>query len=190
MMMQTSSFSPGKAAMLAVIPGMGAAYNRQYDKAVAHFGMFAALCIVADEGHGIFGLAAVAFYIFSILDAYRAAQSIVATGRVPGTSDGGGMNLPLWGGILILLGLIFFLDNIGAIGLSWMLRHSWPLLFVGIGIYLIFRYYAPTSGTELEGSGPGAPAPSSGPPPPQPTSPPPTSPGGETGSGSGQVESE
>ena len=189
MMMQTSHFSPGKAAMLAVIPGMGAAYNRQYDKAVAHFGMFAALCIVADEGHGIFGLAAVAFYIFSILDACRSAQSIVAAGRVPGTVESDGMNLPLWGGILILLGLLFFLDNLGAIPLSRIIRHGWPLLFVGTGIYLIFRYYVPTSSAELERPAAQAPLPPSSPPLP-PTSPPAASPPGETVSGSEKLESE
>ena len=189
MMMQTSSFSPGKAAMLALIPGMGAAYNRQYDKAVAHFGMFAALCIVCDEGHGIFALAAIVFYIFTILDAYRSAQSIVATGRVPGTSDSDGMNLPLWGGILILLGLLFFLDNLGAIRLSWVLGHSWPLIFVGTGIYLIFRYYVPTGSTELERPAAEAPVPPSSPPLP-PTSPPVVSPPGETASGSEKLESE
>ncbi len=189
MMMQTSNFSPGKAAMMGIIPGMGAAYNRQYDKAVAHFGMFAALCIICDEGHGIFGLAAVAFYIFSILDAYRSAQNIVATGRVPGTSDSDGMNLPLWGGILILLGLLFFLDNVGLIGLSWILRYSWPLLFVGTGIYLIFRYYVPTSGTDLEAPGPEPHAPPFSPPPP-PTASPPASPSGDTGPGPGKLEGE
>ncbi len=166
-MMQTSNFSPGKAALLAIIPGMGAAYNRQYDKAVAHFGMFAALCIVAEEGHGIFGLAAVAFYLFSILDAYRSAQGVVATGGFQGASEGDGMNLPLWGGILILLGLLFFLDNVDAIPLSWILRHSWPLLFVATGVYLIFRYYVPARVTDApERPGTGPPVSPSGPPPP------------------------
>ena len=185
--MQTSNLSPGRAAMLGVIPGMGAAYNRQYDKAVAHFGMFAALCIICDEGHGIFGLAAVAFYIFSILDAYRSAQNIVATGRVPGPSDSDGMNLPLWGGILILLGLLFFLDNLGAIRLSWIVRNSWPLLFVGTGVYLIFRYYVPTNGAELEAPLPGAPAPPLSP---LPSASPPASPPGDTASGSEKLEGE
>ena len=189
MMMQTSNFSPGKAAMLALIPGMGAAYNRQYDKAVAHFGMFAALCIVAEEGHGIFGLATVAFYIFSILDAYRSAQSFVATGRVPGASDSDGMNLPVWGGILILLGLLFFLDNVDAIPLSSIIHHSWPLLFVGTGAYLIFRYYVPASVTELERPAAAAPVPPSSPQP-QPTFPPAAAPPGEAASGSEKRESE
>ena len=188
MMMQASNSSPGKAAVLGIIPGMGAAYNRQYDKAVAHFGMFAALCIICDEGHGIFGLAAVAFYLFSILDAYRSAQNIVATGRVPGTSDGDGMNLPLWGGILILLGLLFFLDNVGAIHLSRVLRHSWPLLFVGTGIYLIFRHYVPASATDLPAPVPEEPAPPFSPPPP--TASPPASPSGDTAPGSGKFEGE
>ncbi len=187
-MTHTLNFAPGKAAMLGVIPGMGAAYNQQYDKAVAHFGMFAALCIVADEGHGIFGLAAAAFYIFSILDAFRSAEKIAASGPVPGSSDDDGMNLPLWGGTLILLGLLFFLDNIGAIAMSRILRQGWPLLFVGTGVYLIFRYFIPSSSPGPGQPGRNAPphssAARSGP------SPPPASPGSSAASVSATPEGE
>ena len=174
MMTQISNFSPARAALLGVVPGMGAAYNRQYDKAVAHFGMFAALCILADEGHGVIGMAAAVFYVFTILDAYRSAQFIQAAGRVPG-DDAKAMNLPLWGGLLILLGLLFFLDNLGALELSDIVRYSWPLLFVGTGAYLIFRYYVPGVESDLQGPAAERPASPHSPPPaaaPGPASPP------------------
>lgn len=143
--MNESLYSPLRAALLALIPGMGAAYNRQYDKAVAHFGMFAALCIVAEEGHEIFGMAAAAFYIFNILDAYRSARFLNESGRSAQNPASTGMHLPLWGGLLVLLGTMFFLDNVGLIKISSIIAFSWPLLFVGAGLYLIFRYFFPSS---------------------------------------------
>ena len=63
------------AALFAVLPGMGAVYNRQNIKAVVHFvsiiGLFelASLKVAA----GVFALAGLAFYLYSIIDAYRTA---------------------------------------------------------------------------------------------------------------------
>lgn len=153
----TSSFSAGKAALFAFIPGMGAVYNRQYDKAVAHFGIFAALCVFADEVD-ILGLAAFVFYVFSIIDAYRSCQALSRQRQADAMQDHQ-MNLPLWGGALVCVGLLFFLNNLGVVSLRQLARHSWPFLFVGAGLYLIFQYY--TSGASQQGT---PEAPSAGPP--------------------------
>ena len=133
------SHSAGKAALFAFIPGMGAVYNRQYDKAVAHFGIFAALFVFAGEVE-IFGMAAFVFYVFSIMDAYRSAQSLAESGRYTEAQDHQ-MNLPVWGSSLVFMGILFFLNNLGVVSLRQLSRHSWPFLFVAAGLYLIFRYY-------------------------------------------------
>lgn len=139
-----ANFSPGRAALFAIIPGIGAVYNRQYVKAVLHFAIFAGLTIIASNGPGVFGVAAFAFYVFSIIDAYRSAQSIlrnvVMNPRVL-DEESEDINVPIWGGVLVLLGVLFFLNNLGVFSLAQMTRFLWPLFFVLLGVYLVFDYY-------------------------------------------------
>jgi len=123
-----------KAALCAIIPGVGAVYNQDYMKAVVHLAAFSSLCIFA-EANGIFGLIAFVFYIYTIFDAYRSA-SISPVKKEPAT---GQMNLPLWGILLILLGVVFLLDSLNAISLR-SITQFWPLVLVFLGAYLVFQY--------------------------------------------------
>ncbi len=139
-----ANYSPPRAALFAVIPGIGAVYNQQYVKAVQHFAVFAALVLIADRGPEIFGFAAFAFWIFTIVDAYRSAQSILRRAAThPGMAQEEmvEVNVPVWGGVLVFLGIIFFLDNLDWVRLGRMLDFAWPLLFVAAGIYLILDFY-------------------------------------------------
>jgi len=135
-----ANFSPARAALFALVPGIGAVYNRQYVKAVLHFAIFAGLTIIADSGPGIFGVAAFAFYVFTIIDAYRSAQVIlrnVVLNQQMLEEKAEDINIPVWGGVLVLLGVLFFLNNLGVFSLSEMTRFLWPLFFVGLGVYLV-----------------------------------------------------
>jgi hypothetical protein len=139
-----ANFSPARAALFAIIPGIGAVYNRQYVKAVLHFAIFAGLSIIASSGPGVFGMAAFAFYIFTIIDAYRSAQVIlrnVVLNPALMDEDAEDINVPIWGGVLVLLGVLFFLNNLGVFSLSEMTRFLWPLFFVALGVYLVVDYY-------------------------------------------------
>ncbi len=139
-----ANYSPSRAAFFGIIPGIGAVYNRQYEKAVTHFAIFAGLIILADSA-GIFGFAAFAFYLFTIIDAYRSAQGILRQViEDPGSlrNQEEAVKLPVWGAILVLLGVLFFLDNLGALSLRAATHFAWPLLFVAMGLYMIFSYLA------------------------------------------------
>jgi hypothetical protein len=139
-----ANFSPARAALFAIIPGIGAVYNRQYVKAVLHFAIFAGLSIIASSGPGIFGLAAFAWYVFTIIDAYRSAQAILRNVIINPAlleEDAEDINVPIWGGVLVLLGVLFFLNNLGVFSLAEMTRFLWPLFFVALGIYLVVEYY-------------------------------------------------
>jgi hypothetical protein len=142
---QFANYSPGRAAFFGLIPGIGAVYNHQYTKAVAHIGIFAALVLVADVGSGVFSLAAFAFWIFTIIDAYRSAEEIMRAGiahpDLMRSETSGGTKLPIWGGALVLMGILFFLDNLNAISLRSVVYYGWPLIFIGAGVYLILSYY-------------------------------------------------
>lgn len=139
-----ATYSPRRAAFFALLPGIGAVYNRQYLKAMVHFSVWLGLMMVADEGPDVFGVAAVAFWVFTIIDAYRSAQAIlrrrVSQPELLEEDAAEAINAPIWGTILILLGIVFFLHNVGAISLNAAARF-WPLSFVALGVYLILDYF-------------------------------------------------
>jgi hypothetical protein len=132
------SQSPVRAALCALIPGIGAVYNREYIKAVVHFTIFASLAYIADSV-SVFGLAAFAFYVFTIIDAYRSAEVILRRGVRPQEIDAQQIDLPLWGGILVFLGILFLLDSLDAIRLRTAAQF-WPLIPIALGGYLILIY--------------------------------------------------
>jgi hypothetical protein len=133
---------PARAAICAIIPGVGAVYNREYVKAIVHFTIFAGLTIIS-ESVSVFGLAAFAFYVFTIIDAYRSAEVIAQTATTDPLTppeEASGLNLLLWGGLLIGMGVLFLLDNLGAIHLRDAVQF-WPVLLIGLGLYLIINQF-------------------------------------------------
>jgi hypothetical protein len=140
---------PARAAVCAIIPGIGAVYNREYMKAVVHFSIFAGLTIIS-ESVNIFSMAAFAFYVFTIIDAYRSAE-VIAKGEASETlakgAESSGLNLLLWGGLLIAMGVLFLLDNLGAIRLRDAIDF-WPILLILLGAYLVVSQFRSGKGGE------------------------------------------
>ncbi len=66
--------NPGTAAILGVIPGVGAMYNGQYIKAVIHVLVFVVL-IGITEHYGLFGVFLGAWVIYQIFDAFQTAKA-------------------------------------------------------------------------------------------------------------------
>jgi hypothetical protein len=132
--------APKRAAALSLIPGMGAVYNGDYQKAITQFAVFAALSIMGDNIHGIFGFGAFVFLIFTMFDSYRTAEVKLRT-RIeqplepqPPAKD---RTVAAWGILLIGLGCIFLLKNF--IHFDFIGR-LWPLVFIALGAYLVYRY--------------------------------------------------
>jgi len=67
--------SPGLAALLSLIPGVGQMYNEQYAKGLVFVLIFAALIQLTDHVSGMFGLLIGGFYIYQIIDAYKTAEA-------------------------------------------------------------------------------------------------------------------
>jgi hypothetical protein len=137
--------NPTRAAWLSVFPGLGAIYNGQYLKAVTHFAVFAALCIMADEVHGVFGPAAMVFYFYMMFDSYRSAQLLSQQRLLTSAPHGGSLssdvNSPFWGVLLIVLGVMFTAHNMGFLSFGFV-RDAWPLIFIVVGGILIYRSLA------------------------------------------------
>jgi hypothetical protein len=131
--------SPKRAAVCSLIPGMGAVYNNEYLKALTYFAVFAALVVMSDHIHGIFGFAAFAFIVFTMFDSYRTAEAKararLETGTVP---EKAGMDRTpfAWGIFLVFLGILFLLQNIIP---YHFLNRMWPAVFILLGAYLVWR---------------------------------------------------
>jgi TM2 domain-containing membrane protein YozV len=72
---QSNDNSPGLAAILGFIPGVGAMYNGEYTKGFIHVLIFASLIWAADHVSGIFGIGIAAFVLYMPIEAYRTAKA-------------------------------------------------------------------------------------------------------------------
>ncbi|HEY3987873.1 MAG TPA: B-box zinc finger protein [Acidobacteriaceae bacterium] len=69
----TGTPHPMLAGLLGVIPGVGAMYNGQYAKAIAHVLIFAVLASLSDHTSGVFGILCFAWVCYQVFDAYQTA---------------------------------------------------------------------------------------------------------------------
>ncbi len=66
--------SPGLAALLGFIPGVGAMYNGQFVKGMVHVVIFAVL-VSAAHVFGVFGLFIAAWIFYQVFEAYQTAKA-------------------------------------------------------------------------------------------------------------------
>lgn len=200
------------AVLLGFIPGVGAMYNGQYAKALAHVVIFAILVSMADNVNGIFGLVVAAWIAYMVFDSYHTARARREGTPLPnafGLNDAaswfgprsrfttayyGDANRPApsassftnnpppppqpYAGyyappvppvppvpgapldpaayqscqsypsrptgaiILIVLGVLFLLSTFGILSGRWI-AHGWPLLVIGLGVFLLIRRLQP-----------------------------------------------
>jgi hypothetical protein len=131
--------APKRAALCALIPGLGAVYNNEYMKAITYFAVWAALAALGFRISGIFGFGAFVFLIFTMFDAYRSAEAKLRKRLV---SDEAMEEPPrqekafiAWGIFLIVLGALFLLQNFIP---YYYLRDYWPLIFILLGVFLVY----------------------------------------------------
>jgi len=67
--------SPGLAALLGFIPGVGAFYNGQYGKGFIHVLIFGTLIWAAAHVNGLFGVGIAAFELYMPFEAYQTAKA-------------------------------------------------------------------------------------------------------------------
>lgn len=145
--------SPGLAAVLAgFFPfGVGAVYTAQYAKGLAHMLIFAFLVWGASTSRGaepVFGLGIAFFYVYQIIDAYRSAKAIQLGQPAPdpfglARTFGSGekfeaAKVPVGALVLIGLGVLFLLHNVGMFRFYWVGK-LWPLILIALGIHLFMR---------------------------------------------------
>ncbi len=160
--------SPGVALALGFIPGVGAIYNGQVVKAMIQVLLFGSLIALSDRVGSpmdtIFGLGAAAFYFYMVIDSYQTARRKLL-GQPTEEWFGLGdlkMNAPIGAALLIGLGALFLLDNLGIPVFRHISRY-WPVLLILVGVVLLQRQLGggkpppppsgPSSGPPREGPG-------------------------------------
>lgn len=141
---QQEEKSPAAAVLLGLIPGLGAAYNGQPVKALVHFVVTAGFWTLADVFHSSLevtcALASLAFYIYSLYDAFKSAQRQRAGTDLHEEDEQLRQFLRartnLWGGMLIGIGALTMLH----IFFPAQTHRFWPLLLVAAGIYLLREF--------------------------------------------------
>lgn len=144
----SNAISPGVAFVLGLIPGVGAIYNGQYAKGLVHVAVIG-LAISALSSDAVTGyeplvaLLMVAFWAYMPFEAYHTAQRRLAGLPVEGQlGTGGPSRLPVTPILLIALGTILLLNNLGLLDLRRTLRF-WPALLIGAGLYMLLNRFSP-----------------------------------------------
>jgi hypothetical protein len=144
--------NPAVAGILGAIPfGIGAVYNGQYAKGLAHMFIFGLL--IYGAGHAgsldwLFGVAIPFFVVYQIIEAVRTAKALQAGQPAP---DPMGLNqtfsmgekfdagkIPVGAIVLIGLGVLFLLHTMG---MNLGLDRLWPLFLVFLGAWMFYRNY-------------------------------------------------
>jgi len=139
--------NPRLAAVLGLIPGLGAVYNGEYMKALIQVcifaGLIAALAGDFSEQYKVFAsLALGCFYCYMPVDAYRVAKARQIGGPEPANpfaAEGVVRSAkPIGPFILIFLGLMFLLANFGLLNEDWFAK-AWPMGLIALGGWLLWQ---------------------------------------------------
>ena len=142
--------NPAVAGILGAIPfGVGAVYNGQYAKGLAHLIIFSLLVIGAntasDPWDTLFGLGIAFFIFYQIIDAVRSARAIQDGKPAPdpfglAQTFGAGekvnaSRVPVGAVVLIMLGVLFLLRNAGLFYFDF--NRVWPIFLIALGVWLL-----------------------------------------------------
>jgi hypothetical protein len=139
---------------------VGAIYNGQYTKGLVHLGIFVALVVALSSNLAVYwyivlGIGMGFFVVYQILDAIHTARAIQSGHPAPdpfglttafspgdpqvspGQARDFGKSVPTGAVVLIALGVLFLLHNLGL----WFLRGDvlGPLVMIAIGVWLLAR---------------------------------------------------
>jgi hypothetical protein len=144
--------SPGLAFLLGLIPGVGAIYNAQYAKGFVHVLIMGMLISIMSSGNAgglepLFGILLAVFYFYMAFEAYHTAKKRMAGETVDEFSSLvdlrlSGPGFPMAPILLIVLGVLFLLNNFGLLRLRDVMRF-WPVLLIAMGGWLLYLRMTP-----------------------------------------------
>jgi hypothetical protein len=134
--------SQAVAFLLGFVPGLGAVYNGEYNKAILHIVIFGAIIlgIASDLGDNIRGIliAMVAIFPFYMaIDAARSAKAKVTGQPLSDPFENWSAQRPLGPVILIGVGALFLLNNFNVFEFLHLRQIFVPLLLIGVGFFML-----------------------------------------------------
>ena len=135
--------NPGVAFILGfLIPGLGAIYNGEFNKALIHIVVFAAMIVGISSGLDAGPTVALAlliagFVFYMAFDAMRTAQARLAGTITLDPLESWSRNRPIGPIILIGVGGLLLLNNFDWFPF-WRFSRMWPLILIAVGV-LMFR---------------------------------------------------
>ena len=144
--------SPGLAFLLGMIPGVGAIYNGQYVKGFVHVVVLGMLISILSSGNAsglepLFGILLAVFWFYMAFEAYHTARRRQIGETVDEFSslvqlNVRGPGLPVAPFLLMILGVLFLLNNFDILHLRDVMRF-WPVLLIMTGGYLLYLRVSP-----------------------------------------------
>lgn len=142
------------AVMLSFLPGLGQMYNRQVTKGfliMAAFFFSFALHEETGSAQVLVAALAPALYFWNLFDAYWTAKRIRSAGQpeqeaMPAVEDWSfssekrleSSTTPTFGVLLIVLGILFLLNNYGV---TWLtVGRLWPTTILALGLWLLASF--------------------------------------------------
>ncbi len=150
--------SPGLAFLLGFIPGVGAIYNGQYGKGLMHViivGLLISVMSSPSSSGGLeplLGLMITGFWFYMCFEAYHTArqrQMGLPVDEFSSILPLKGSTFPFAPVLLIVLGVLFLLSNLGLLEFARLLRF-WPVVLIALGAYMLYVRYAPAADQPAE----------------------------------------
>jgi hypothetical protein len=133
--------SPKVAGWLSVMPGLGLLYLGEYVKALTVALIFMGAIHFADQSEVGGILPPLVWFgqmFYTIQEARRLRRSGAPEEPIP-SKPVQDKDSPLWGGILIGIGVLFLLDQFEMLNFGEIFEKFWPALIIVLGIQILLR---------------------------------------------------
>lgn len=138
------------AAILGIVPGLGAIYNGEYFKALVHVLVFGSIIALINStgNEALFVPLLLLFLVYMPIEAYRTAKAKATGTTAPSLFGEHQTKLPVGPIVLIVLGVFLLLDKFNLLDLDRVTDIFWPLILILIGAHLLRKRL--TGGTSSE----------------------------------------
>ena len=137
-----SAGNPALAFILGLVPGLGAIYNGEYNKALIHILVFAAIIVglnsnLSDAGDTVLSFVMAGFIFYMAIDAMRTVKARMAGQPPQDPLEAWSKNRPVGAMILIGVGALFLLNNFGFFDSFRVRQIFWPAVLIGVGFLML-----------------------------------------------------
>jgi Domain of unknown function (DUF5668)/B-box zinc finger len=139
---QPGQGSPVLAFLLGLIPGLGAIYNGEYNKALLHIVIFAGIILginldLGDGAEAVLICGLVVFPFYMAIDAVRTLKAKQSGENYKDPLENWTKQKGFGPVLLIALGALFLLRNFGFFDFFRLRELFFPLILIGIGVWLL-----------------------------------------------------